>query len=48
LLTLVFFLWDAFHGTPPVQRRDPRWIWQTVLLVVLGALFVAWNQRLAG
>jgi hypothetical protein len=46
LLTLVFFLWDAFHGAPPARRRDPRWIWQTVLLVVLGGVVVAWNLRL--
>jgi hypothetical protein len=46
LLTLVFFLWDAFHGAPPARRRDPRWIWQTLLLVALGAIVVAWNLRL--
>ena len=46
LLTLVFFLWDAFHGAPPARRRDPRWIWQTVLLVALGVVVVAWNLRL--
>jgi hypothetical protein len=47
LLTLVFFLWDAFHGASPARRRDPRWIWQTALLVVLGAAVVAWNLRIA-
>ena len=46
LLTLVFFLWDAFHGAPPARRRDPRWIWQTALLVVLGILVIAWNLGL--
>jgi hypothetical protein len=46
VLTLVFFLWDAFHGASPARRRDPRWIWQTALLVVLGAAVVAWNLRL--
>jgi hypothetical protein len=46
LLTLVFFLWDAFHGAPPARRRDPRWIWQTVLLAVLGIVVVAWNLLL--
>ena len=30
LLVLVFFLWDAVHGTPPVRRRDRRRIWETV------------------
>ena len=46
LLTLVFFLWDAFHGAPPARRRDPRWIWQTVLLATLGLVVVAWNLGL--
>jgi hypothetical protein len=46
LLTLVFFLWDAFHGAPPSRRRDPRWIWQTALLVVLAVVVVAWNLGL--
>jgi hypothetical protein len=46
LLTLVFFLWDAFHAAPPARRRDPRWIWQTVLLAVLGVVVVAWNLGL--
>ncbi|HET7168659.1 MAG TPA: hypothetical protein VFI69_05610 [Candidatus Limnocylindrales bacterium] len=43
LLTLTFYLWDAFHGAPPSRRRDVRWIWQTALLVILGALIVALN-----
>ena len=47
ILTLVFFLWDAFHGASPARRRDPRWIWQTALLVVLGAAVIAWNLRIA-
>lgn len=46
ILTLVFFLWDAFHGASPARRRDPRWLWQTALLVVLGIAVVAWNLRL--
>jgi hypothetical protein len=46
VLTLVFFLWDAFHGASPARRRDPRWIWQTALLVLLGVAVVAWNLRL--
>ena len=46
LLTLVFFLWDAFHGAPPSRRRDPRWIWQTGLLVVLGVAVIIWNLGL--
>ena len=43
LLTLAFYLWDAFHGASPSMRRDPRWIWQTVLLVVLGVIVAGWN-----
>jgi hypothetical protein len=46
LLTLVFFLWDAFQAAPPSRRRDPRWIWQTALLVALGVVVVAWNLGL--
>ncbi|MCI0583577.1 MAG: hypothetical protein L0227_11940 [Chloroflexi bacterium] len=46
LLVLVFFLWDAVHGAPPARRRDPRRIWETVLLVVLGIVVVAWSLRL--
>jgi hypothetical protein len=46
LLTLVFFLWDAFHGAEPARRRDPRWVWQTALLVALGAVVVVWNLGL--
>jgi hypothetical protein len=48
LLALVFFVWDGVHGAPPTQRRDPRWIWQTALLVVLGIAVVAWNLALRG
>jgi hypothetical protein len=43
LLILAFYLWDAFHGAPPSRRRDPRWIWQTLLLIVIGLLVVGWN-----
>jgi len=43
LLTLAFYLWDAFHGAAPARRRDPRWIWQTGLLVALGVLVIGWN-----
>jgi hypothetical protein len=46
MLTLAFFLWDAFHGAPPARRRDPRWIWQTVVLITVGVLVVAWNLGL--
>ena len=32
LLTLAFYLWDAFHGATPARRRDSGWIRQTALL----------------
>lgn len=48
LLVLVFFLWDAIHGTAPVRRRDRRRVWETILLAVLGLLVVAWSVRLHG
>ena len=43
LLTLTFYLWDAFHGAAPARRRDLGWLWQTLLLVVLGIVVVALN-----
>lgn len=43
LLTLTFYLWDAFHGAAPARRRDPRWIWQIALLALLGVAVVALN-----
>ena len=46
LLVLVFFLWDAMHGTAPVRRRDSRRLWETILLAVLGLLVIAWSIRL--
>jgi len=46
LLTLAFYLWDAFHAASPARRRDARWIWQTALLGGLGILVVAWNLLL--
>lgn len=45
-LTLVFYLWDALHGMEPARRRDPRFLWETILLVALAAVVVAWNLRL--
>ncbi len=47
-LTLVFYLWDALHGTAPARRRDPRFLWETILLVALGIVVVLWNQRVPG
>ncbi len=46
LLTLAFYLWDAFHAASPARRRDARWIWQTALLGGLGIVVVAWNMLL--
>jgi hypothetical protein len=43
LLTLTFYLWDAFHGAAPARRRDPRWLWQILLLAVLGIVVIALN-----
>lgn len=43
LLTLTFYLWDAFHGAAPARRRDPRWLWQIILLGVLGVVVIALN-----
>ena len=45
-LTLVFYLWDALHATAPARRREPRFLWETVLLAVLAVVVVAWNLRL--
>lgn len=46
LLTLAFYLWDAFHATSPSSRRDVRWLVQTALLTVLGIAVIAWNLLL--
>lgn len=46
LLTLAFYLWDAFRVASPARRRDLDWIWQTALLAVLGAVVIAWNLLL--
>jgi hypothetical protein len=48
VLTLVFYLWDALHGTAPARRREPRFLWELALLAVLGAVVVAWNLQLRG
>jgi hypothetical protein len=48
VLTLVFYLWDALHGTAPARRREPRFLWETALLIILGMVVVLWNQRLPG
>jgi hypothetical protein len=48
VLTLVFYLWDALHGAAPARRREPRFVWELVLLVGLGAVVVLWNLQLRG
>lgn len=48
LLALTFYLWDAFHAAGPSRRRDPRWVWQTLLLVALGLAVIALNLTARG
>ncbi|MEP6639125.1 MAG: hypothetical protein ABJC39_07225 [Chloroflexota bacterium] len=48
LLTLAFYLWDAFISTAPSRRRDARWIGQIALLVGLGLIVALWNLLLRG
>lgn len=48
LLTLAFYLWDAYIGTIPRRRRDLRWIGRLVLLAVLGVVVAVWNLLLRG
>ena len=46
LLTLAFYLWDAFISTAPARRRDRRWIGRIGLLVALGVIVASWNLLL--
>lgn len=48
VLTLVFYLWDALHASAPARRREPRFLWETILLAVLAVVVAAWNLRLRG
>ena len=48
ILTLVFYLWDALHGTAPARRRQPRFIWELILLAGLGVVVIGWNLQIAG
>jgi hypothetical protein len=48
LLVLVFFLWEAIHSGAPARHRDPRRLWESVLLVALGLVVVAWSVGLRG
>lgn len=45
LLVLVFFLWDAIHsGDRAVRRRrDPRRLWETAVLAVIGIAVIGWT-----
>lgn len=43
LLVLVLFLWESMHGGTRTRRRDPRRIWETVLLLALGVVVVVWS-----
>jgi len=44
LLVLVFFLWDAIHsGGRTRRRRDPRRLWETALLAVIGIAVIGWT-----
>jgi hypothetical protein len=47
-LTLVFYLWDALHASAPARRREPRFLWETILLAVLAVVVVAWNMQVGG
>jgi hypothetical protein len=46
LLTLLFYLWDAFAGAAPTRRRGRGWLWYAALLAVLGLAVIAWNLLL--
>ena len=46
LLTLSFYLWDAFIGSAPTRRRDLRWVGQIGLLAALGLIVAVWNLLL--
>lgn len=48
LLTLVFFLWDRVHGASARRRRDPTWLWEMGILIVLGIVVVLLNLNLVG
>ena len=46
LLTLEFYLWDAFTSTAPSRRRNAGWVARVGVLVVLGVVVAAWNLLL--
>lgn len=45
-LTLVFYLWDALHASAPARRREPRFLWEVILLAALAVVVVAWNMQI--
>jgi hypothetical protein len=48
VLTLVFYLWDAQHGSAPARRQERRFLWEVTLLAILAIVVIAWNTRVAG
>lgn len=46
VLALVFYLWDALHASAPARRREPQFLWETILLAALAIVVAAWNLRL--
>ena len=46
LLTLVFYLWDAYIGTTPAPPTRPALDRQFALLAGFGIVVVAWNLLL--
>ena len=48
VLTLVFYLWDAQHGSAPARRQERRFVWEMLLLGALAIVVVAWNLHLQG
>ena len=48
LLTLVFYLWDAFISTAPSRRRDRRWIGRSRCWPGWASSSAAWNLLLRG
>lgn len=48
LLALVFFLWDRIQGSTGRRRRDPNWLWEIGILIVLGIAVVLLNLNLGG
>lgn len=43
LITVLLYLWDAWHSAPGAVRRSARWIWESALLALLAAVVVVWQ-----